>query len=115
MQTITVDCSARGNVLFTPTRDPAAQQSWGRWECWRNCTEGALENGTVGLVPTGDWIAWDSESGRVFGFPKQESAEQLCVLQNGDSPTRVMDPFAGDRASEWTLEQVRALLPTEAH
>lgn len=108
MQTITIDCNARGGVQFTPT--PGDAERWGRWECWRDCKEGILENGTVGLVPTGDWIAWDSLSGTTIGFPQCTSAEQLCALQNDSKPTRVVDPFVGESASRWTQEQVEKLL-----
>jgi len=64
--------------------------AWGVWECWEHCKIDKLESGAVGAVRSGDWIAWQSGTRRIFGFASRSAAEMMAVLQNQGAPTRVV-------------------------
>src|ERR1043165_3833270 len=79
----------KGGGSWAPVRAAAfPSDQWGRWECWEYAKFGELHSGAVGAIRTGDWIAWDSQTGGMLGFPSRKAAEIMAVLQNEGAATR---------------------------
>lgn len=88
--------SGFGALAWAPGRDPKINWSkWGAWEAWAFCKEGDLPDGRVGLIPTGDWIAWDSATGAQLGFKTRYLAEGWALYMNEGKRTRIVDPLRG--------------------
>lgn len=100
---------AYGSATWNPQRDPKIDWSrWGRWEAWEHAV---YKDGRA--VPTGDWVAWDSESGQQIGFSDKSrysarrQAEMLAVLHNGELATTRVVSMLGFGASVLKYREVR--------
>lgn len=103
-----------GGASWRPVRPADFDASaWGAWECWEHCKIGTLPNGAVGAMPSGDWVAWDSASGRMFGFASRKAAEMMAVLQNENAPTRVVHFDGSFEASSMSFDDVHTQVETQ--
>lgn len=88
---IAADFDVKGGGSWAPVRAADFDVTqWGRWEVWEHAQIGELPNKNVGAIKTGDWVAWDSETGFQMGFPDKKKAEMLAVMQNEGQATRIV-------------------------
>lgn len=109
---------AYGSSVWKPTRAASLDYSaWGPWEVWEHCAIDASGPVDKGPKPTGDWVAWDSRTDSVTGFPIPNAmikAEMMAVLQNEGKPTRIVAADGSFRESRMIYETVRSTVHTEA-
>lgn len=94
--TIRIHATGKGGASWAPFVDPTFDYSgFGPWEAWQYLKCGELPDGSVGAYPTGDWIAWNRETGMQMGFTDKalmtarEQARTLCQIENGQlQPTK---------------------------
>lgn len=101
-------------VAWAPVADPDPAASWGAWEFWVECEGGMLPNGTLGVLPTGHFLAWNRETGARWNFIDPTKAETFCVFWNGHAAqTRMTNPFKGSVASELAWEDIAPAIQAE--
>lgn len=115
LATMSLDLDLKGGADWAPSRSPKKDYSkWGVWEAWPYCRIGNINPCMVGPIPTGDWIAWNSETGQIMscgGGPKAMwKAEVLAVSQNQGKPTRVVALSGESWESEIRLKDVERML-----
>jgi hypothetical protein len=88
--------SGFGSATWAPARDKNTDYSqWGRWEVWEHCRIGRIDEMTVGPIPTGTWVAWDSKAnlcqvGNRDDMPSKRQAELMAAMSNKGRPTRIV-------------------------
>lgn len=105
--TMTDTFDMEGSGSWHPVRaadfDAAA---WGQWEAWEHCKVGPLPSGSVGAIPTGDWIAINFADGFHLGFRTRGEAEMMAVLQNQNAPTRVVSKDGTSETSALNFDEI---------
>lgn len=100
-------------VAWTPVADQTGAE-WGPWEFWVNCQGGELPNGTLGVMPTGDFLCWNRETGQRWNFIDPKKAENFCVFWNGHGArTRMTDPFKGSVESKVAYDEIAPAIQAE--
>lgn len=92
MGLLEIHAIGKGGGSWAPYEDPTVDYSvWGTWEAWQHLGFGELPGGaSVGAYITGDWIAWNRETGMTIGFQDKthmtarQQAVILCRIQNGE-------------------------------
>lgn len=117
LSTMSCDLDMKGGGTWEPRRNPKKNyDKWGVWEAWCYFRFGKINECLVGPIPTGDWVAWNSETKQVVGFTNcskmtaQAQAEMLCASQNQGMPTRVVDITGRASESVYTLRDAERML-----
>lgn len=102
-----------GSATWAPARDANADYSaWGEWEVWEHCRIGKLDTMTVGAIPTGAWVAWDTvtntcQVGNRGDMPSKLQAELMAAINNKGKPTRVIYKDGTFEASSVDTEEAQ--------
>lgn len=117
LASLPVNLDMKGGGTWAPARDPkGSYKKWGVWEAWEVFRIGKINECLVGPIATGDWCAWNSQTGAQLGFMPMSGksakwqAEVCAISQNQGMPTRVVSGCGRAVASEITSREVNGLL-----